>query len=349
MTKKEIPAVAKQAISGWSEDHATRLSAALAYYTMLSIPPLLIFTIKFIGAWYRNSADARTKVTDYLQQFMGGEAAKALQTMTEKAAQPGQGTFATILSLILLLMSAGGVFGELQDSMNVVFEVKPNPNRGWKDIVKQRFLSLTLVLGTAFMLLVSLIVNSVLASMVNSIGVGWFWSVVNFVVSLAVVTGLFALIYKYLPDVKVPWRAALYGAVVASILFTIGRIGLAWYLGRGSATSVYGAAGSLAAMLIWTYYNGWILFYGAEFTKAVAKHDGIFCEPKEHALAMTEEDRIQRGSPHKAVIEQKAANFRPAPMDQPVLEVAVPQVDRRKTATYSAVGLAAGAVLGGVG
>src|SRR3954468_6011552 len=137
MTKKDVLPLLKQAASGWSEDHATRLSAALAYYTMLSIAPLLIFTIKFIGVWYRNSGDARTKVTDYLQQFMGSEAAKALQTMTEKAAQPGQGTFATILSVVVLLFSAGGVFGELQDSMNIVFGVKPNPNRGWKDMIRE--------------------------------------------------------------------------------------------------------------------------------------------------------------------------------------------------------------------
>src|SRR4051812_40347419 len=111
MTKKDVLPLLKKALSGWSEDHATRLSAALAYYTMLSIAPLLIFTIKFIGVWYRNSDEARTKVTGYLQQFMGGEAAKALQTMTEKAAQPGQGTWATIISVVLLLVSAGGVFG----------------------------------------------------------------------------------------------------------------------------------------------------------------------------------------------------------------------------------------------
>src|SRR3954465_7937657 len=139
MTKKDILPVAKQAVSGWSEDHATRLSAALAYYTMLSIAPLLIFAIKFIGMWYRNSGEARTKVTGYLQQFMGSEAAASIQTMTEKAAQPGQGTFATVVSLILLLLSAGGVFGELQDSMNVVWGVKPDPNRRWKDMIKDRF------------------------------------------------------------------------------------------------------------------------------------------------------------------------------------------------------------------
>src|SRR2546423_5747673 len=157
MTKKQVWPLLKQAWAGWNEDHATRLSAALAYYTMLSIAPLLIFTIKFIGVWYHNAADARTKVNDYLQQFMGPQSAQALQSMTAKAGQPGQGTWATLFSLVLLIFAAGGVFGELQDSMNVVFGVKPNPNRGWKDMMKQRFFSLTLVLGTAFILLVSLV------------------------------------------------------------------------------------------------------------------------------------------------------------------------------------------------
>src|SRR5438045_74274 len=293
MTRKQVLPLLKQAASGWSEDHATRLSAALAYYTMLSIAPLLVFAIKLIGVWYHNSAQAREKVTGYLQQFMGSQSAQALQAMTEKVGQPGQGTFATIFSIALLLFSAGGVFGELQDSMNVVWGVKPDPNRTWMTIVRQRFFSLTLVMGTAFILLVSLVVNTILASMVKAIGINWFWIVVNFIVSLGVVTGLFALIFKYLPDVKVPWRPVWYGAGLTALLFTIGRYCLAWYLGQGSTTSAYGAAGSLAAMLIWTYYSGLILFYGAEFTKALAKCHGATCEPKEHAVKMTEEDRIE--------------------------------------------------------
>lgn len=347
MTKKQVFPVLKQAWSGWNEDHASRLSAALAYYTMLSIAPLLIFTIKFIGVWYHNAADARAKVNDYLQQFMGPQSAQALQAMTEKAGQPGQGTWATLVSIVLLIFAAGGVFGELQDSMNVVFGVKPNPNRGWKDMVKQRFFSLTLVLGTAFILLASLVVNTILANMVKSLGVGSLWTTVNLVVSIAIVSCLFTLLYKYLPDAKVPWKPAWFGGILAALLFTIGRIGLAWYLGRGTATSVYGAAGSLAAMLIWTYYNGWILFYGAEFTKVLAKCEGAACEPKEHAVKMTEEDRIERGAPHQAAIAHAAQGYRPMPSDIVRTAVIRPE-DRRKEKLIGAGGLAAGAIVAGV-
>jgi hypothetical protein len=185
--------------------------------------------------------------------------------------------------------------------------------------------------------------------MVNNIGIGWFWSVVNFVVSLGVITCLFALIFKYIPDAKIPWRPALYGAGLSAGLFTIGRILLAWYLGRGSATNVYGAAGSLAAMLIWTYYNGWILFYGAEFTKALARSEGKVPAPADNAVKMTEQDRVQRGVPHTGAIAHAAAQYRPMPIDQPPIRIPVPQIDRRKTAAFSAAGLAAGAVIGGVG
>jgi membrane protein len=286
-------------------------------------------------------------VTGYLQQFTGPQAAQALQTMTEKAGQPGQGTMATIFSIGLLLVSAGGVFGELQDSLNVVWGVKPDPNRTWMTIVHQRFLSLTLVLGTAFILLVSLVVNTMLASMVNAIGIGWFWSVVNFIVSLAVITCLFALIFKYLPDAKVPWGAAWYGAGLTALLFTIGRYGLAWYLGRGSTISAFGAAGSLAALLIWTYYSGLILFFGAEFTKALAKCEGATCEPKAHAVKMTEEDRIERGAPHKGAIAQAAQGYRPMPSDIVRTTVVRPE-DRRKEKLIGAGGLALGAIVGGV-
>jgi len=184
--------------------------------------------------------------------------------------------------------------------------------------------------------------------MVGALGISWFWTVVNFVVSLGVVTALFALIFKYLPDVKVAWRPIWYGAGVTAMLFTIGRYGLAWYLGRGSTTSAYGAAGSLAALLIWTYYSGLILFFGAEFTKALAKSEGLVCEPKEHAVKMKEEDRIERGAPHKGAVAHAAQGYRPYPSDIVRTTVIRPE-DRRKQRLFGAGGLAAGAVVGGVG
>jgi membrane protein len=237
-----------------------------------------------------------------------------------------------VVSFIVLLFSAGGVFGELQDSMNAVWEVKPKPNRGWMDIVKQRFFSLALVLGTGFLLLVSLVINTLLASIVSSLGIGWFWSVVNFVVSLAVIIGLFTMLFKYLPDAKVPWKPAFLGGCVSAVLFTIGRYLLAWYLGRGSTTSVYGAAGSLAALLIWTYYSGLILFYGAEFTQALTQSQ-------------------QRVDPKENAVKAPAADLERSELVRPSVPIVInpPRQTRRRPLIAGAIGLATGAVLGGLG
>jgi membrane protein len=213
-------------------------------------------------------------------------------------------------------------------------------------IVKQRFFSLTLVLGTAFLLLVSLIVSTILSGMVHSLGLGWFWNIVNFVLSLGVVACLFALIFKYLPDVKLAWRPVWYGALLTAILFTIGKMLLGLYLGRGSTVSIYGAAGSLAALLIWTDYSGWILFYGAEVTQAIARREEQVIPPKEHAVPMTPQDHIHAGAPLRTTIAQAQAELRHHPSD-----VAPPirSEPRRSVTPYTVAGLAAGAVLGGVG
>jgi len=349
MTKKDIFPVIKESGSQWVDDHATRLAAALAYYTMLSIAPLLVIFVKVVGVWYRNSQSAQHQVTDYLTNFLGSQSAQALQTMTQKASQPGSGTFATVMSFVILLVSAGGVFGELQDSMNVVFNVAPKPNQGFMAIIRQRFFSLTLVLGTAFLLLVSLIVSTVLSAMVHSIGMGAFWTFVNFIVSLCVITCMFALIFKYLPDAKLPWKPVWYGAGLTAILFTIGKLLLGWYLGRGSTISVFGAAGSLAALLIWTYYSGLILFFGAEFTQAVAKCEGYKLQPEENAVHMTDEQRVHRGAPRPSTIAHAQAEFRPMPSDIELAYQRQRPIVRKSPMPYTVAGLAAGAVLGGVG
>ena len=261
--------------------------------------------------------------------------------MTMNASQPGSGILASVISMIVLLFSAGGAFGELQDSMNVVFDVQPKPNQGILAIVGQRFFSLTLVVGTAFLLLVSLIVSAILSSMVHSLGIGLFWNVINFVISFAVISCLFALIFKYLPDVKLPWRAVWYGAGLTAILFTIGKMLLGWYLGRGSTISVYGAAGSLAALLIWTYYSALILFYGAEVTKAVARLEGYAIEPTAHAVSIPQQASQPAVAPHAA------AEYRP--MAAMLWRRNRNRASRGSRMPATVAGLAAGAVLGGVG
>src|SRR5439155_5446934 len=245
MQTKDLWPLAKQSTSEWMEDKASRLAASLAYYTMLSIAPLLIISIKVIGVIFGAEA-ARGGVTHYLTQTVGDKGAAAAEEMIKHAGQQGSGVLATIISFIILIFSASGVFGELQDSLNTVWEVKPKPDRNWKDIVRERFFSFTLVLGVVFLLLVSLVINTALTALTKTLGgQAVIWQIINFVVSIGVITCLFALIFRYLPDANVKWRQVWLGAIVTGVLFTIGKFALSFYLGRASTTSVYGAAGSL--------------------------------------------------------------------------------------------------------
>ncbi len=296
----ELWELTKRAFSDWSEDKATKLAAALAYYTMLSIAPLLVICMKIVGKIFGDEA-ASGQISAYLNQTVGQKGAEAAQEMIKNAGQPSAGILATTISVVVLFLSASGVFGELQDSLNTVWEVKPKPGRGIMGMIKDRFLSMTMVMGVVFLLLVSLIASTVLTGATHAIGLdeGVILSVINFIVSIAVITVLFALIFRYIPDAKVRWPDVWIGAIATSILFTIGKSLLGWYLGRASATSVYGAAGSLVALLIWVYYSAQILFFGAEFTQVYSKKYGRGIEPAENAEPITEQDRTQEGKPHE--------------------------------------------------
>src|SRR4051794_15392839 len=238
---KDLWPLSKQAAAEWSEDKATKLAAALAFYTMLSIAPLLIICMKIAGKIF-GAKSASGQISGYLNNTVGTKGAEAAQEMIKNASQQGAGVIATIISVVVLILSASGVFGELQDSLNTIWEVKPKPNRGIMGIIKDRFFSMTLVLGVVFLLLVSLIASTVLTGVTHAVGMdkGLFLSAINFIVSIAVITVLFGLIFRYLPDAKVRWHDVWIGAIATSILFTIGKSLLGWYLGRASATSVYG-------------------------------------------------------------------------------------------------------------
>lgn len=288
----------KQTFAEWSEDKAARLSAALAFYTMLSLAPLLILMIKIISKIYITKPDAgREKINYFLGSATGGQTgAEFVNTLMEKASQPGQGVMASVISGAILLFSASGVFGELQNSMNTIWEVKPKAGRGIMGIIRDRFFSFTLVIGTVFLLLVSLVISAVIQFMASHVmpGQGWIWQVVNVVVSLAVVTGLFALMFKYLPDVKVGWRPVLVGAALTAVLFTIGKQLLSWYFARGTTTSVYGTFGALVAILLWVYYTGQILFLGAEFTQVYSRATGERIITAPNAVSVREEDEAMQ-------------------------------------------------------
>jgi membrane protein len=284
--------------SGWSEDKAPRLGAALAYYTVFSLTPLLMIAIAVAGFIFGAEA-ARGQIVGQIQALVGEEGGKAIQTMIENAArEKNTGIAATLIGVATLLFGASGVFGELQDSLNTVWGVKPRPGRGVLGMIKDRFASFTMVMGIAFLLLVSLILTaaiSALGAMLGGAVAEGPLHVLNALVSFAIVTGLFAAMYRYVPDAKIEWRDVWIGAAVTSLLFTVGKVAIGLYLGRGSVASAYGAAGSLVVLLVWVYWSAQILFFGAEFTKVYARSYGSGLRPELDAVPVSPESRAEQG------------------------------------------------------
>ena len=270
--------LSKEAAADWSHDRAPRLGAALAYYTVFSLVPFLVVVIALIGMVLGQEA-AQSAILSHIATMVGDQSAAAIKDMIRRADQPSTGLVATVLAVVTLLFGASGVFGQLQDALNTVWGVEPKEGRGVWGFIKDRFLSFVAVLGTGFLLLVSLILSSALAAFGK-----WFSGLLplpeallhlfNFVLSFVVVTGLFALIFKVLPDAKVAWRDVWVGALLTAALFTIGKYALGLYLGKSNVASAYGAAGSLVLILVWVYYSAQILLYGAEFTQVYANRLG---------------------------------------------------------------------------
>jgi membrane protein len=268
----------KEAVDDWSHDRAPRLGAALAYYTVFSLVPFLVVVITLIGVVFGQDA-ARSAILSQIATLVGEQSAAAIKDMIQRAEQPSTGFIATGLAVVTLLFGASGVFGQLQDALNTVWGVEPKEGRGVWGFIKDRFLSFVAVLGTGFLLLVSLILSSALAAFGE-----WFSGSLplpetvlhlsNFALSFAVITGLFALIFKILPDAKVAWRDVWVGALLTAALFTTGKYALGLYLGKTNVASAYGAAGSLVLILLWVYYSAQILLYGAEFTQVYANRLG---------------------------------------------------------------------------
>ncbi len=285
---KEIWTVLKDAFAGFSEDKVLTLGAALAYYTTFSIAPLLIIAIA-VAAKFFDAEASRTQIFNQLGGLIGPTGAQTIQGIVENAScETTTGIVSTIISVIVLLAGASGVFGQLQDSLNIIWRVQPVPGRSMATIFRQRLLSLSMVMVIAFLLLVSLMVSTVLSALGKYFsgmfgGETQLLQFVNFVVSFGVVTLLFAAIFKVLPDVHLGWGDVWRGALITSLLFTLGKFLIGMYLGRGSVTSAYGAAGSLIGILVWVYYSSVILFFGAEITRAYVKYAGHKLTPKPHS------------------------------------------------------------------
>lgn len=268
-----------ETLSEWNSDNVPRLSASLAFYTLLSLAPILVIVVA-VGAFVYGRQAAEGQLIWEIQDVVGAERASAVQSLIQSAYKPGTGLIATVLGLFTLALAASSVLVELRDALNTIWHVPPAANvtglAGVYALVKERFYSFGLVLAAGFLLLVSLVLNTLIAA------IGKFFRALlptsesvlqaaGFLVSFVVITLLFAVIYKILPDVPLRWRDVFVGASATSFLFTIGKQLIALYLGKTSFASAYGAAGSLALVLVWVYYSAQVFFLGAEFTKVYTR------------------------------------------------------------------------------
>lgn len=273
MTVKQIWGLVKTAASSWVDDYAQSMGAALAYYTMFSIAPLLLIVISIAGLIFGVEA-ARGEIFGQLQGLMGEQGALAIQGLLESASEPSKSVTATIIGVALLLVGATTVFGELQDALDRIWRA-PERDRGagiW-GLLRARLLSFGMILGIGFLLMVSLVSSAALSALGKWWGPlfgGWelLAQAINLLLSFALTTAVFALIYKIMPRVKIAWHDVWIGAVVTALLFTIGKFLIGLYIGKSSIASGFGAAGSLVVVLVWVYYSAQIFLMGAEFTWA---------------------------------------------------------------------------------
>ena len=291
----------------WFEDEPFQLAAALSYYTLFSLAPILIIAIALAGFFFDREA-ATNQIVQTFQGFVGQESAKAVQEMIRNASsKPKTGMISTVVGIVVLVFGAGGVVGQLQSSLNRIWGVTTKPGRGIWDFVRERFVSFAMVLGVGFLLLVSLVITAILTHLTLYIGsliggAAVMAYALDLVMSFGFVTVLFAMIYKFLPDVRIQWRDVWIGAALTSVLFTLGKFLIGFYLGTSGVTSAFGAAGSLITVLLWVYYSSLIFFFGAEFTQIYASRYGSGVVPAENAVpiaAIPECERRESPPPEK--------------------------------------------------
>lgn len=267
----------REVYAEWSKDSALTLGAALAYYTIFSLAPLLVLVIAIAGLVFGRAA-AQGEIVAQIGGLVGDAGARAIEGMIARASGPKAGVVATVASLVTMALGGSGVFGQLQSSLNRIWEAPP-AQTGLRGQVRRRVIAFSMILGIGFLLLVSLVLSAALAGLHDLIAahlpmLSVLLPALNFALSFAVITTLFAMIFKVLPDVDMHWRDVWLGAAVTALLFTVGKTLIALYLGRASVTSVYGAAGSLVLILLWVYYSAQILFVGAEFTEVYSRRYG---------------------------------------------------------------------------
>lgn len=313
ITIKGIWGVLKASFTGFGDHKVTKLSGSLAYYTVFSMAPLLVVIISLCGIFLGREI-AEGKVYDQLVDFLGRESATSLQQLIKNAYLDGKGTVALIIGIVTLLIGSTTIFGDIQDSINTIWGLKPKPKHGWVKMLQNRFLSFSVIISLGFVLLVSLAISSVLDGFSDRLqarfaDVSYYvFYVINLLVTLCVITLIFGVIFKVLPDAIIKWKDVLAGAVVTAVLFMLGKFAISIYIGKSDVGGTYGATGSLVVVLLWTYYSSLILYFGAEFTKAYAIAYGSEIYPAHYAVT-TKEVEVESGNKsiqdnHPEIIEQ---------------------------------------------
>ena len=297
----------KKSFWAWMNENALEWGAALAYYTAFSIAPLLVIALTITGVFYEG--DSLSYVHDQISGLVGANAATATIGAIRSIRSSNSGTYASVISVLMLLVGASTVFGQLQNVLNRIWGVQPKPGHFWQDLLKQRILSFAMVIGVGFVLLVSLILSALLALVTDYLshllpGAGIVWQLFDTVFSFSLITFLFAAIFKIVPDVDIHWRDVWLGAVFTAALFVIGKTAIAYYLGRSGVESAYGAAGSVLVLLAWVYYSSQILFFGAEFTKLHAEERRASVKPIQGVDAVSEQ-AMQRARGQKPARHDK--------------------------------------------
>ena len=278
MRARSLFQLSRMAFRNWRGDFAPSMGAALAYYTVFSIAPLLVITIAVAGLAFGQDV-AQDAVLEQARSLVGENGAKAIESMLASAQKPRQGVIAGVLGIVTLLIGSTTVFAELENNLNRIWKAETPRHSGLWNFARTRLLSFGLILAVGFLLIVSLVVTAAISAL-GKYWAGWLGSMetllqaVNFLVPLAIITVLFAMIYKFLPNVSIRWRDVWIGALVTSLLFSLGKFGIGLYLGKASVESSYGAAGALVVLLVWVYYSAQIFLLGAEFTKVFAQHEG---------------------------------------------------------------------------
>lgn len=299
--KKKIKGVyhyIKQVFTEFIEDDVLKYSASLAYYTVFSIAPVLIVIISVTGALFGKEA-IQKQLYGQINEFVGSKAANEIQDAIANIHLTGNNIFATITGIVVLLVGATGIFGEVQDSLNKIWGLRVKTRKTWWKLVINRLLSFSIIICIGFVMMVSLVLNALISAFGNFLARYFsefsviFLQITDSVLTFVITTFLFSLMFKILPDAKIKWKDVLIGGIITSVFFTLGKLAIGYYLGSSKIATIYGAAGSVMIVMVWVYYSSIILYLGAEFTKVYAKLYGGKIFPNEYAIWIkTEETQV---------------------------------------------------------